>query len=163
MNWWVRYSVFGSLLAAGKAEEAEAELRKILEIEPQNIVATVELCTLLARRGELSESLGLAERVYAGPWSFRFKGLLAALLKRTGDSKRADELIRKLGETEEYQLAAELFWFHHVLGEQQKLVDVFKRWVELRVPAAAYYFRRTQAQYPGASWGGVAAMMNLPE
>ena len=74
-----------SLRGAGRLEDAEAELRKVLEIDENFPLALGTLGAICAQQGRFEEALTLTERAHAlTPWANPIIGQLAALLVRAG-------------------------------------------------------------------------------
>jgi tetratricopeptide (TPR) repeat protein len=93
LNLVLRAGLAISLTSAGKDEEALAEARKILELDP-NFVSACTLQTLNVTKAPLPEALAFAEKGFSlAPWNPITAGLLAGLLVRIGDRARAAELI----------------------------------------------------------------------
>jgi Tfp pilus assembly protein PilF len=80
------------LAGAGRDEEAVEGFREVLELNPSMVLAQLALAALHASRGELVQALALCEQAYAVARLPSGIGLLAGLLKRTGDMHRAEEL-----------------------------------------------------------------------
>ena len=82
---------------AGRIEEAEDELRRILELDENFPMAVGTLGAVCAQQGKLGEALALSEKAYGlTPWSNPIVGQLAALLVRTGAASRAETLLEGL-------------------------------------------------------------------
>ena len=98
LNLLYRHHFAVGLRHAGRLEDAEAELRKVLEIDENFPLAVGTLGAICAQQGRFEEALTLTERAYAlTPWAHPIIGQLAALLVRAGATSRADALIEKLG------------------------------------------------------------------
>src|SRR5206468_11192028 len=70
---------------AGRLDDAEAELRKILEIDENFPLAVNTLGAICAQQGRFEEALTLTGKAYAlTPWRHPVIGQLAALLVRAG-------------------------------------------------------------------------------
>lgn len=84
-------SVYGlMLLQLGRADEAEAPLRKAVEIAPTNAALQMNLAQWLAHRDRLSEALQLVERVIADQpqqwWAWEKLGELKVRLQKFRDA-----------------------------------------------------------------------------
>src|SRR6185295_9634064 len=109
---------------AGRPEDAEAELRKVLEIDENFPQALGTLGALCAQQGRLEEALTWTERAAAlTPWAHPIIGQLAALLVRTGATKRGDEWLEKLGSGQTYGTPTGLAVFHAMCGEFDRAAD----------------------------------------
>lgn len=94
-----------SLLSAGRRADAAQESRRLIEAAP----AFAPAYTLLAfdlPTADLSDALRFAERAHAlcghSRWSAGSTGLLAGLLRRSGDSRRAETLMHSIGDPSVY-------------------------------------------------------------
>ena len=98
LNVLYRHHFAVGLRHAGRLEDAEAELRRILEIDESFPLAVGTLGAICAQQGRFEEALALTEKAYAlTPWNYPITGQLAALLVRAGATSRADALLEKLG------------------------------------------------------------------
>src|SRR5438874_10847989 len=89
LNLMYRHHLAVGLRHAGRLEDAEAELRKVLEIDANFPLALETLGAVCAQQGRSEEALALTERVYAlTPWASPIVGQLAALLVRAGATGR---------------------------------------------------------------------------
>ena len=97
--------------------DAEAELRRILEIDESFPLAVGTLGAICAQQGRFEEALTWSERAYTlTPWSHPINGQLAALLVRAGASSRADALLENLGTGAAYGAPTGLAVFHALCG-----------------------------------------------
>ncbi len=75
-------------------DEAVRQLRRVLQRDPNNMAALVDLATALEQRGDVSEARSAIERALAlDPNYSRLHLLMAALEARQGDLERALELV----------------------------------------------------------------------
>ena len=80
LNLLYRHHLAVGLRHAGRLEDAEAELRKVLEIDENFPLAVGTLGAVCAQQGRFGEALTLTERAYAlTPWAHPIVGQLAAL------------------------------------------------------------------------------------
>jgi tetratricopeptide (TPR) repeat protein len=85
-----------TLLGAGKSEEAESELRLVLQVEPDNPRAHLDLGLLAHDRGDLAGSRTHLEKCQESPWTRqRACNQLAAVHQRLGDPKAAAAYSRR--------------------------------------------------------------------
>jgi tetratricopeptide (TPR) repeat protein len=84
------------LLAKGDGDEAEAQLRRALEAEPDNPAVYLFLGILAADRDDLETSRKHLQRCLHSPWTRQRACVqLAAVCQRLGDAKAAAELSQK--------------------------------------------------------------------
>ena len=154
--------LFGSALwHAGRLHDAEAELRKCLEMDENFPPALGTLGALCAQQGRVEEALAFTEKAYAlAPWSNPIVGQLAALQVRTGAASRAEELIDRLRSGKDYLVPAGLAVFHGMRGE----FDQAAQWAEAAIQEhygplvriLGPFLRRTPV------WPALEKRMNLP-
>jgi Flp pilus assembly protein TadD len=161
LNLMYRHHLAVGLRHAGRLEDAEAELRKVLEIDENFPLALETLGAVCAQQGRFEEALTLTERVYAvTPWASPIVGQLAALLVRAGATSRADALIEKLRRGETCGAPAGLAVFHAMSGEFDRAAEWAGHAIEERYPLLI----RTLRPLLGSSsrWPALAKLMNLP-
>jgi hypothetical protein len=92
-----------ALLAAGDDLAGEAQLRELCDIHPSLYQPFYLLGFSQALRGLHSQALAAAENAHArAPWNTGTIGLLAGALRRTGEGKRADGLLKPLASGDAY-------------------------------------------------------------
>ncbi len=97
LNLLYRHHYARGLCLACRLEDAETELRTILEIDDNDPHALGTLGSICAQQRKYDEALVLTEKAHAlMPWSKLAVGQLAAILVRTGGVSRANDLIDKL-------------------------------------------------------------------
>jgi hypothetical protein len=90
-------------------------------------MATHTLQAFDVTREPLAESLAHAERAASlYVWNKACTGLLAGLLFRAGDRERAEELLRRLSNRQEYGVPCALAIFHFLCSE----IDAGAGWTE---------------------------------
>lgn len=166
LNILLRHNRAGCLVAAGRDEEAAKGWREILELNPATAAAQATLAAHHASRGELDQALAYCERAYAlAPLLPNVIGLLAGLLKRTGDVRGAEELLAQLQPADAYGAPRGLAFYHWVLGEFDTAADWFERAIDQHDPHAAvslrYWYGRELRSTP--RWAGLMRKLNLPE
>ena len=135
LNLLYRHHLAVGLRHAGRPEDAEAELRKVLEIDENFPLALETLGAVCAQQGRFEEALTLTERAYAlTPWASPTVGQLAALLVRAGATSRADALIEKLRRGEVCGAPAGLAVFHAMCGEFDRAAEWAERAIDERHP-----------------------------
>ena len=113
LNLLYRHLYARGLRHLGRLDEAEAELRGILDVDANFPWALETLGAVCAQQGNSEEALAFTERAHVvTPWSNTVMGQLAALLERAGDRKRADALLQTLGTGEAYGASTGLAIFH---------------------------------------------------
>jgi TolB-like protein/Flp pilus assembly protein TadD len=153
-----------SLVVAGRFAEADAEYRHALEIDQNFFPASQMLSQSIGSRGEFAEALEHAERAYSlAPWNAASAGTLAGMLRRTGNTERAEGVLQKFREGNEYRTSLGLFWFHLACGEADQAADWLEKDIEQRNPTGGAFVRFAQALYPSPRWAAVVKKMNLPE
>jgi TolB-like protein/Tfp pilus assembly protein PilF len=161
LNLLYRHHYAVGLRHAGRPEDAEAELRKVLEIDENFPLALGTLGAVYAQQGRLEEALALTERASAlTPWAHPIIGQLAALLVRTGAVRRADAWLEKLGSGRAYGAPTGLAVFHAMCGELDRAADWAEQAIEERYPP---FFRILgPLLQPSPRWPALAKLMNLP-
>ncbi len=151
-----------ALQHAGRLEDAEAELRTVLELDENFPLAVGTLGAVCAQQGRFEEALALTERAHAlTPWANPMIGQLAALLVRTGATSRGEALIERLRSGTAYGAPTGLVLFHALCGEFDRATKCIEQAVAERHPrfvAILGPFLR-----PSPIWPAVARMMNLPQ
>src|SRR5579863_5030117 len=80
---WARMNLHAYLQGAGREDEALVQLKKVLELDENQVLALVSMAMILADKGNITEALKIARRAYAiGPWSPDTIGVLAGLTRR---------------------------------------------------------------------------------
>ncbi len=154
------------LLAAGRDEDASKGYREVLEFNPTASPAYAGLGILNLLRGELDQALALVEKAYAvAPSVPNNIGLLAGLLGRTGDTRRADELIAKLQPGDAFGAPRGLAIYHWVLREFDAMADWIEKGIDQHDPGAVLmprlWYGRELRSTP--RWAGLMRKLNLPE
>jgi serine/threonine protein kinase/tetratricopeptide (TPR) repeat protein len=161
MNLLYRHHFARGLRDAGRLEDAEAELRKVLEIDENFPLALGTLGSVCAQQGRFEEALTLTERASTlSPWENPIIGQLAALHLRAEARSRADALIEKLGPGKAYGAPTGLAVFYALCGEFDRAAEWAEQAIEERYPplvAILGPFLR-----PTPRWPALAKLMNLP-
>ena len=150
----------------GRAQEAEQEYRHILELDENFHLGWWGLAQSLFARGETSEAIRCVEKVHSlAPFETRVVAALAGLLSRTGDERRAEELLAELAPPETYGVPVAWAFFHLFRGETEKAVDWWEKVIDQRDPNAVFSPRlgSTAALRASPRWLALAKRMNLPE
>ena len=159
LNLVYRHHLALGLRHAGKPEDAEAELRKVLEVDENFSLALDTLGAICAQQGRFEEALSLSERAYGfTPWASPTVGQLAALLVRSGATSRAGALLEKLQSGEVCGASTGLAIFHAMCGEFDRAVEWAERAIDERHPLLVRTLRPLLA---APRWSGLARKMNL--
>ena len=165
-NLITRIGLAVSLTAAGKDEEALAEARGILQIEP-NFAFSYSLQALNVTKAPLPEALAFAEKGFSLESRIPLHaGLLAGLLEKNGEQTRAAELIGILGDGRAKAAPLAFALCHLLCGEVDKAAEWTERALEQKYPMVAMLLL-TPPWGPllrsSARWPKLAKIMNLPE
>jgi eukaryotic-like serine/threonine-protein kinase len=159
LNLMYRHHLALGLRHAGRPEDAEAELRKVLEVDANFPLALDTLGAICAQQGRFDEALSLSERAYGfTPWASPTVGQLAALLARSGAMSRANALLEKLRSGEICGGAAGLAVFHAMCGERDRALEWAGRAIEERHPLLVRVLRPLLTVQ---QWSTLARKMNL--
>ena len=153
------------LAAAGRAEDAAEGYREILELNPSMVLAIFNLAGRHASLSEWDRALPLCEEAYALAPLPRVIGLLAGVLHRTGDTHRAEEMLRKLQPADAFGVPLGLAMYHWVLQEFDAEADWFEKAIDQRDPISSMLLRFWYAaELRGTPrWGRLMRKLNLPE
>jgi tetratricopeptide (TPR) repeat protein len=161
LNLLYRHHLAVALQHTGRLEDAEAELRTVLEIDGSFPQAVNTLGAVCAQRGRLDEALALLERAHGlMPWHNPTIGQLAALLIRTGAASRGEALIESLRTGKAYGAPTGLAIFHAMCGEFDRAAEWTERAIAERHPRVVAVLKPL---LPASHWPAVARLMNLPE
>jgi adenylate cyclase len=162
---WPRMNLHAFLQAAGRDQEALEQLKKVLELDPNQVVALVSMAMIYADKGDLAEAIKVARRAYAvGPWLPESPGVLAALLRRNGEEVESRSLANQLGSGEVPGNARAHAVFHLLCGDMERGADWTEKAIEQRDGSIMYYLRFVVSKGLRASarWPKIAKMINLP-
>jgi serine/threonine-protein kinase len=165
LNLWLRMVLAACLQAAGRDEEAVMQYRQLLELDQNYWFASMALGALHVSRGRLTDALACTEKAYAlAPWNPHAVGLLAAVLRRTGDVSRAEGLLEKLGPGH-VKRAHALALFYLVCEDIENAADSVERAIEERDPDVMILLHVAVSRRLRSSprWPALARLMNLPE
>jgi serine/threonine-protein kinase len=161
LNILYRHHYARGLRHLGRLDEAAAELRSVLDIDPNFPWALETLGAVYAQQGNLEEALAHTERAHVvTPWSHTVAGQLAALLNRAGDRTRADALVETLGTSEAYGASTGLAIFHAMIGDPEQAAQWAARGVAQRFLPLVYMI--APLLRPQRQWPALARLMNLP-
>jgi TolB-like protein/Tfp pilus assembly protein PilF len=161
LNLLYRHHLAVGLWHADRVEDAERELRRAVDLDERFVRATATLAAVYAQQGRFDEALVLAEKGHASfPRSPIVIGLLAALLRRRGDTGRAADLMCGLRPNDAYGAPVGLAIFHGVLGELDDSAEWTGRAIEQRFPAVVHLLGPLLST--SSRWAPLARMMRLP-
>jgi serine/threonine-protein kinase len=160
-----RASLAPALRAVGRGGEALIELHSILQLD-ENFWLTYFLMGIIhASQGNIADAAAYAEKAYSlAPWMTVNIGLLAAVLKRTGDVDRSAELLQKLLPGDTYGAPLGLAHFYLYCEDVDQAIYWAEKAIEQRQPAVLF-FLNTHAQLLRSSprWLNLARLLNLPQ
>jgi serine/threonine-protein kinase len=166
LNIFFRLSLAACLLAAGRQEDADLELYKILELDENFVPAFFHLVISQAVRGMYAKAFPLAEKLYLlAPWYAPSIGLLAGLVSRTGDVSRAEGLLQRFAEERAYNAPVAYAVSYLLCGEVDKAVDWIMKAIEQRHPFILVLLRSPLGKMLHSSPRRFLLMklLNLPE
>jgi tetratricopeptide (TPR) repeat protein len=166
LNLLLQINRAGCLVAAGRDEEAAEGYREALELNPGIVGALGPLAAHHASRGEFDQALELSEKTYTlAPKLPHGIGLLAGLLKRAGETRRAEELLEKLRPVDTYGVPRGLAVYHWALREFDAEADWLEKAIDQRDSYAAVYLRVWYGRELRSTprWAGLMRKLNLPE
>jgi serine/threonine protein kinase/tetratricopeptide (TPR) repeat protein len=161
LNLMYRWLLARGLRLAGRLDDAEAELRAVLEIDENYPHALAMRGSICAQQGRFEEALTVTRKANnAMPWSNPVIGQLAALLVRTGAASQADAWIEKLGPGTAPGAASGLVIFHALCGDLERAAQ----WAELAIEQREMPFVQNLGPFlqPTPWWPALAKRMNLP-
>jgi TolB-like protein/Tfp pilus assembly protein PilF len=145
----------------GRLQEAEAELRRILEFDGQYPLALGTLGAVCAQQGRLDEALKLSEAAYTLAPLAPFGGQVAALLMKAGETSRSDSLIDDLKRGATSAPSVGLAIFHAMLGQFRQAAEYAERAIDERYTLLIATIRPLLQSTP--QWPALAKQMNLPK
>jgi tetratricopeptide (TPR) repeat protein len=153
------------LRAAGRDVDGARELRQVLDLDENFWFSHFLQGVEHALDGKLTEALPYAEKAYAlAPWSTVATGVLAAVLRCTGNSSAAEGLLEKLRPGHAYGAPIALASYHFVCSELDETADWTEEAIAQRHPAVAVFLSaHAQALRSTSRWPALARLMKLPE
>jgi serine/threonine-protein kinase len=153
-----------SLAAAGRDEEARAGYREVLEFNPAVPAAQGALAAYQTSQGDLDQALESCERAYALAPVPQAIGLLAGLLRRIGDTRRAEELLPRL-DPDAVGAPRGLALYHWAIREFDAEADWLAKAIDQHDPYGAIYLRVWYGRELRSTprWAGLMRKLNLPE
>jgi serine/threonine protein kinase/Tfp pilus assembly protein PilF len=161
INLLYRHHFACGLRNADQIDEAEAELRRVLELDENFAMAVGTLGSVCAQQGRFEEALTLSERALVlTPESNLIVGQLAALLVRTGAASRAETLLDGLRPGTACGAPAGMAVYHAMRGEFDRAAEWAERAIDVRYPLLVALLRPLLGSTP--VWPRLARTMNLP-
>jgi serine/threonine-protein kinase len=161
LNLMYRHLYARGLRHLGRLDEAEVELRGVLDIDPDFPWALETLGAVCAQKGNREEALAFTERAHVvTPWSNTVMGQLAALLDRSGERTRVNALLETLGTGEAYGASTGLAIFHAMKGDFEQAAEWAVRGIAQRFLPQVYMV--APLLRPQRQWPALAHLMNLP-
>jgi len=153
------------LRAAARFAEANDELRKILELDETFPFPPFMLGVNLALDGRTDDAFAMSERAYrVAPWFKPAVGFRAAMLKRAGETTRAEVLLQQLLSTDGYSDPMGPAIFHLLCGDMDATADWVEKAIEQRQSAVLLFVNaHATALKSSPRWPALARMMHLPE
>lgn len=143
-------------------EHAIVEAQRVLEFDDRYIAAHSLIALAHFFQGKLVEAREWAEEALRrAPLNYLAAGLLAGLLKQSGEKEQADKLVTTLRGMSPLGMII----YHVVCSEIDTAIDWYEHAIELRQTmalewASAGFFRPLRSN---PRWLKVARMMNLPQ
>jgi tetratricopeptide (TPR) repeat protein len=162
LNLLYRGSQLRILVFAEMYERAIVEAQKVLQFDEARIAAHSFIALAHFFQGKLAEAREWAEEGFRRtPLNPLAVGLLAGLLKSSGEKEHAEKLLATL----RWMRPLGMIISHVVCSEVDVAIDWYEHAIEQRQPiaaawAAAGFFRPLQSS---PRWPKLARMMNLPE
>jgi TolB-like protein/Tfp pilus assembly protein PilF len=162
---WPRMNLHAYLQAVGRDRESYEHAMKVLELDPNLVVARMSIAHFHADWGQLPEALAAARQGYAtAPWYPDATATLAALLKRSGEEAESRALYESLGSGEDAGSVRARALYYLLCGEIDDAADCVEKGIELRDNSTMYYLRFVISKPLRASarWPRIARLLNLP-
>ncbi|MGC2476177.1 MAG: protein kinase [Candidatus Sulfotelmatobacter sp.] len=162
---WAHMNLHAYLQAAGRDDEALEQLKKVVELDPNQVVALASMVMIHADKGEIAQALKIARRAYAvGQWFPDTVGLLAALLRCNGEEEESRSIAKELGSSEALGHARARALFHLICGEIDQGADWVEKAIEKQDSSMRFYLGFVICKGLRAShrWPKIAKMVNLP-
>jgi TolB-like protein/Tfp pilus assembly protein PilF len=163
---WPRMNLHAYLQAAGRDHEAYEQALKVLELDPNLVVARVSIAHFHAAWGQLSEAVTAARKAHdVGQWYQDARATLAALLRVSGAEDEAKALQRSLGSGEGFGDCRAHALYHLLSGDVDTGADWTEKSIAERDFSMMYYLRFVVCRplQASARWPTIARMVNLPD
>jgi len=153
------------LQAAGRGADAAAEFRHVLDLDENFPPALIWLGHQYASEGKIAEALACSERLISlMPRNTEVIGGFAGLLMRTGNQRKAEEVLQELGDGQAYGAPLGFAYYRLLCGEFDQAADWLEKAIEQRHFLAPVYLWSPLAKPVRESprWPKLVKMMNLP-
>jgi serine/threonine-protein kinase len=116
------------LWASGRADEAEARQKQVLEIDPNYWLPYGWLGAQYLAEGRITEALEMLERAHSlAGWNPPLAGWFAGVLDRTGNKARAQALVERFGDGAAFGAAAGLLAYYSTVGDVDRAAHWFEK------------------------------------
>jgi len=165
LNILLRHNWAACLAGAGRDEEAAEAFREVLEFNPGMVFAQLALASYHTSRRELDQALALCEKACVLAPLPQTIGFLAGLLKRTGETRRAEELLQKLQPGDAFGVPRGWGIYHWVLREFDAEADWIEKAIDQYDPIGFVLLRTWIGRELRATprWAGLMRKLNLAE
>ena len=166
LNLQLRSLLAFALMAAGRDADAASECRRVLELDQNYRLGHFCLSLAYAQLGKIEEALAHGDKAYSmAPWALASAGYVAGLLKRTGDTHRAQAMLESLGDGEAFGAPFGFVYYHLICSEIEQAADWAEKAMEQREPWVIFLLMlpHAKALRQSSRWPALAKMMNLPE
>jgi TolB-like protein/Tfp pilus assembly protein PilF len=162
---WPRMNLHAYLQAVGRDTEAFQQTQKVLELDPNLVIARVSVAHFHADWGEFDRAVTAARKAYeVGPWYPDARATLAALLKRSGAKEEARALRQSLGSGDSHGDSRAQAVYHLLCGDIDAGADWTEKAIAERDFSMMYYLRFVICKPLRAShrWPAIGKMVNWP-
>jgi tetratricopeptide (TPR) repeat protein len=165
LNLLLRNNRAAYLAAAGRDAEAAEGLREVLELNPTMVLTQLALAGLYTSRGEFDQAMALCKMAYTAAPLPSAIGWLAGLLKRSGETRAAEELLRTLQPSDAFGVPRALAVYHWVLREFDAQADWLEKAIDQHDPYGVIYLRIWYGRELRSTphWARLMRKLNLPE
>ena len=160
----LRYTMGVCLVGAGRLIEAEAQFKRVLELDPAFMTAYELQAFVHLARGDAAKACSWAgQAAKLAPWDPVVIGTHAATLGLAGDAAGGAALLGTLGDGSAFGAPIGLAVHCLLRGDLDQAADWIARAVEQRYPGILFFVHIIgTALRESSHWPRLAAMMNLP-
>lgn len=159
------YRVARIISLVNMGQDVASEAHEFLKINENHVMPYYALASSYARQGMWAEAIPFAEKAHSlsSAWGANV-GLLAGLLARTGDKKRAEAILQELRDGKVHSPLG-FATFHLLCGDVDAAADSIEIAIKERMPSVGLLVRGPFGKDLRSSprWRGLERMMNLPE